>query len=304
MRLGQGDVSALAPEHSIALAISPMYQFAVPNKGALSEAAIEILRNAGYKCRRWGRELIVRDAEHEVEFLFLRPRDIAIYVGSGVVHAGITGRDLALDSKAPVEECLGLGLGKSRFCYAVPRGSGLAPGTFGGKRIATSYPNIVRADLERRGISAEVVRLDGAVEISIQLGVADVIADVVESGRTLYEAGLEIVGDPIMRSEAVVIRRQGEAVGPELHSLIERLQGVLVARDFVLLEYVVPMVNKEKACAITPGVKSPTLSPVSDPEWIAVASMVRTKGLNKIIDQLVELGATGIIAQEIKTCRL
>jgi len=281
-----------------------MFQFAVPNKGALSEAAIEILRNAGYNCRRWGRELVVRDAEHEVEFLFLRPRDIAIYVGSGVVHAGITGRDLALDSQAAVDECLGLGLGKSRFCYAIPREEAFGPEQFAGKRIATSYPHIVRADLEQRGVEADVVRLDGAVEISIQLGVADVIADVVESGRTLYEAGLKIIGEPIMRSEAVVIARSGEERCAELESLIQRLQGVLVARDYVLLEYVVPMKNKDAACAITPGVKSPTLSPVSDPEWIAVAAMVRSKGLNKIIDQLSALGASGIIAQEIKTCRL
>lgn len=282
-----------------------MFQFAVPNKGALSEAAIEILRAAGYQCRRFSRELVVRDGEHAVEFLFLRPRDIAIYVGSGVVHAGITGRDLALDSQAEVEECLGLGLGKSRFCYAVPQAFEGGPDDFAGKRIATSYPNLVRRDLRNRGIEAEVVRLDGAVEISIQLGVADVIADVVESGRTLYEAGLKIVGEPILNSEAVVICRNGESQRPpELSSLIQRLQGILVARDYVLLEYVVPVKSQAEACAITPGVQSPTLSPLSDPDWVAVAAMVRSRGLNKIIDELSALGAAGIIAQEIKTCRL
>jgi ATP phosphoribosyltransferase len=281
-----------------------MYLFAVPNKGALSEAAVEILKSAGYQCRRVSRELVVRDAAHGVEFLFLRPRDIAIYVGSGVVHAGITGRDLAQDSLAEVDECLALGLGKSRFCYAAPRSENLSVNDLGGKRIATSYPNLVRADLERRGVDATVVRLDGAVEISIQLGVADVIADVVESGRTLYEAGLEIIGEPIMHSEAVVVRRQGEEPAPELASLVQRLEGILVARNYVLLEYVVPTKNLEAACAITPGVKSPTLSPVSDPDWMAVAAMVKSKELNAVIDQLVELEGRGIIAQEIKTCRL
>lgn len=281
-----------------------MYLFAVPNKGALSEAAVEILRNAGYQCRRFSRELVVRDAANGVEFLFLRPRDIAIYVGSGVVHAGITGRDLAQDSLAEVEECLSLGIGKSRFCYAAPRSESLSVADFAGKRIATSYPNLVRQDLTRRGIDATVVRLDGAVEISIQLGVADVIADVVESGRTLYEAGLEIIGEPMLHSEAVVVRRRGEDPAPELEALVKRLEGILVARNYVLLEYVVPTKNLEAACAITPGVKSPTLSPVSDPEWMAVAAMVKSKELNPVIDQLVALDARGIIAQEIKTCRL
>src|SRR5210317_2184462 len=165
-----------------------MLKLAIPNKGALSEGAVKILSDAGYNCKRHSRELVVRDAEHAVEFIFLRPRDIAIYVGSGLIHAGVTGRDLALDSMANVEERLGLNFGKSRFCYAAPKGCGLLPEALAGKRIATSYPNIVKNDLLSRGVEATTVRLDGAVEISIQLGVADVIADVVESGRTLVEA--------------------------------------------------------------------------------------------------------------------
>lgn len=281
-----------------------MEQIALPNKGSLSEGAVQILSDAGYKCRRHSRELIVRDAEHGVEFVFLRPRDIAVYVGSGLIHAGITGRDLALDAGAPVEECLGLQMGHSRFCYAVPAGSGLTAATLAGKRIATSYPRLVEEDLRRRGVEAEVVRLDGAVEISIRLGVADAIADVVESGRTLVEAGLEITGEPILQSEAVVIRRKGDRIDGALSRMLRRLEGILVARTYVLLEYVAPKAELEKACAITPGVKSPTLSPVSEPDWMAVAAMVRTKGLNSIIDQLGELGAKGIIAHDIRTCRL
>jgi len=281
-----------------------MFKVGVPNKGALSEAAIEILRDAGYKCRRFGRELVVRDAEHEVEFIFLRPRDIAVYVGSGLVDAGITGRDLAIDSLAPVVEVMGLRFGRSRFCYAVPEGSDITPDSLAGKRIATSFPSLVEADLRARGVQAEIIRLDGAVEISIQLGVADVIADVVESGRTLFEAGLRIAGDPILESEAVVIARKDSEPGRDLQLLLKRLDGILVAREYVLLEYLVPEVNREAACAITPGVKSPTISPVSDKDWVAVAAMVKSKGLNRVIDQLVELDARGIIAHEIKTCRL
>jgi ATP phosphoribosyltransferase len=281
-----------------------LFKVAIPNKGALSEGAVEILSDAGYRCKRHSRELVVRDAEHEVEFIFLRPRDIAVYVGSGLVSAGITGRDLSQDSEAPVKECLALQFGRSRFCYAAPAGSGLTQDTLGGKRIATSYDNIVRADLAKRGIEASVVRLDGAVEISLQLGVADAIADVVESGRTLVEAGLEIIGEPIMLSEAVVIHRADADLSPEMELLLKRIEGILVARSYVLLEYVVPKTALKEATTITPGVKSPTVSPVSDEDWLAVAAMVKTRGLNRIIDQLTELGAKGIIAQEIRTCRL
>lgn len=281
-----------------------MLKLAIPNKGALSEGAVKILSDAGYRCKRHSRELVVRDAEHEVEFIFLRPRDIAIYVGRGLIHVGITGRDLAQDSMAKVQECLGLNFGKSRFCYAAPKGSGLTPDMLGGKRIATSYPNIVQADMKRRGIEAETVRLDGAVEISIQLGVADAIADVVESGRTLVEAGLEIIGESIMQSEAVLIQRAGNEPNEDFKLLVKRLEGILVAREYVLLEYVISTDVLAAACELTPGVKSPTVSPVSEDGWNAVAAMVRLKGLNKIIDQISELGGKGIIAQDIRTCRL
>ena len=281
-----------------------MFKLAIPNKGALSEGAVKILSEAGYRCKRYSRELVVRDAEHQVEFIFLRPRDIAVYVGSGLIHAGITGRDLALDSQARVIESMGLNFGRSRFCYAAPAGRGLTPAKLGGLRIATSYPNIVQEDLRQRGIEAGVVRLDGAVEISIQLGVADAIADVVESGRTLVEAGLEIIGDPIMTSEAIVIQQDGAEMEEAFALLMKRLEGILVAREYVLLEYVCPKAVLKQACTITPGVKSPTVSPVSEEDWVAVAAMVRSKELNRIIDQLSELEAKGIIAQDIRTCRL
>ena len=281
-----------------------MYRLAIPNKGALSEKAVEFLVAAGYKCRRKSRELVVRDDEHGVEFIYLRPRDVAIYVGQGLIGAGITGRDLARDSEAPVHEILPLGFGRSRFCYAAPKGAGLTPDDLGGKRIATSYPRIVRHDLKTRGLEGEAIRLDGAVEISIQLGVADAIADVVESGRTLKEAGLEIIGEPVMLSEACLFAGEVGQTAPELKQLVNRLNGILVARDYVLLEYAAPIEQQAAATALTPGVKSPTLSPMSDPAWVAIAAMVKTKGLNAVIDALADLGCKGIIAHEIKTCRL
>lgn len=182
-----------------------MLKLAIPNKGALSEDAVRLLGEAGYKCSRSGRELVVSDRVNDIDFVFLRPRDIALYVGDGVLDLGITGRDLKEDSGADVIELFPLGFGRSRFCFAVPKESGLTVEKLGGLRIATSYPELLRRNLEKRNLKCPIVRLDGAVEISIRLGVADAIADVVESGATLTEAGLVVTGEPMLCSEAVLI---------------------------------------------------------------------------------------------------
>ncbi len=283
-----------------------MLKIAVPNKGALSEGAVEILKEAGYNCRRGGRELIVADKVNDIEFIFLRPRDIAVYVGNGVLDLGITGRDLALDSCARVSEILALNFGRSDFYYATPQNSGLTPDKFAGLRIATSYPEVVKSDLEKRGIDAKVVRLDGAIEVSIKLGVADAIADVVESGRTLREAGLETVGKPVMSSEAVLIAGDDKEVvnRSEVETLLKRLKGILVARSYAMIEYDIPRAVLKDACAITPGIESPTISPLNNPDWAAVKSMITRKDINNAMDALQAIGARGIIVTDIRTCRI
>ncbi len=282
-----------------------MLQFAIPNKGALSEGAVQILKAAGYKCSRYSRELIVSDRENNIDFVFLRPRDIATYVGRGIIDLGITGRDLTADSKQEVAELLPLNFGRSRFCYAVPKESDLTPDKFNGLRIATSYPEIVRQDMAKRGFETQIVRLDGAVEISVQLGVADAIADVVESGRTLIEAGLKTVGDVVMESEAIVIGGN-EEIGnmPEVKKILARLRGVLVARDYVLIEYNVPRNMLEACCKITPGIESPTISPLSNPDWVAVKAMIKSGKVNVIMDELQEKGAKGIFVTALNSCRI
>lgn len=282
-----------------------MLQIALPNKGSLSKVSIELITNAGYKCKRDGRELTVLDRENNIEFIYLRPRDIAIYVSKGILDLGITGRDLAIDSGSKLEELLGLGIGKSRFFYALPNESDLVPDKFDGLRIATSYPNIVKADMASRGVEAEIVRLDGAVEISIQLGVADAIADVVESGKTLIAAGLKTVGEPIMSSEACVMGRSRDILNNyDAQLFIKRLNGIIVAREYAVVEYDVETKNLDEACRITPGIESPTVSPLSKDGWVAVKAMFKKKQVNKIIDQLVDIDAKGIIVTDIKTCRI
>lgn len=282
-----------------------MLKIAIPNKGALSDDAIVLLKEAGYKCSRYGRELTVADVKNNVEFIYLRPRDIAIYVGNGILDLGITGRDLAFDSRSGVAELLPLEFGKSSFYYAIPNGSKLTPDQFGGLRIATSYPSIVENDLKQRGIKAQIVRLDGAVEISIRLGVADAIADVVESGLTLKEAGLKTVGDPVMKSEALLIARTPDvAAKPQVVNIIKRLEGIILARKYAMIEYDIPQAVLAKACKITPGIEAPTISPLRNVDWAAVKAMTLRGEINAVIDKLEEIGAKGIIVTDIRTCRI
>jgi ATP phosphoribosyltransferase len=282
-----------------------MLRIAIPNKGSLSEPASEMLHEAGYRQRKDRRELVLIDADNEVEFFFLRPRDIAVYVGSGRLDIGITGRDLLLDSGAEAEEILRLGFAGSTFRYATRAGTARDVSEFGGMTVATSFPGLVTRHLAENGVDASVVRLDGAVETAIQLGVADVIADVVETGTTLRNAGLEIIGEPILRSEAVVIRRTGAPDDePKVRQFLRRMQGVLVARRYVMMDYDIRAEQVEKAISVTPGLESPTVSPLHNEGWVAVRAMVPTKDAQQIMDDLYDLGARAILTTGIHACRL
>lgn len=282
-----------------------MIQIALPNKGALSEESIELVRAAGYRCRRSRGDLMARDVENDVEFYFLRPRDIAVYVNDGILELGITGRDLVADGDVPLEELLPLGFGHARFSYAAPRESSLTVDDLGGLRIATSYPNLVRRDLERRGVEAQVVQLDGAVEISVALGVADVVADVVQTGQTLEQAGLRVIGEPVLESEAILVARNAAmAANGQVRRFIERIRGILVAREYVMIEYDIDRDVLPQAASLTPGIESPTVAPLSREGWVAVKSMTRRGDINRIMDQLAEIGARGIIITDIRTCRI
>lgn len=281
-----------------------MLRIAVPNKGSLAEASIAILKEAGYKQRVDSRDLVLLDPDNGVEFYYLRPRDIAIYVGSGELEAGITGRDLLIDSGASAEEILSLDFGSSTFRFAGPVKDALEVKDLSGKRIATAYPGLVEEHLKSLKVSASVVRLDGAVESSVRLGVADVIADVVSTGNTLRQAGLAVFGEPILTSEAILIKGRDSKAAQELEILIRRLQGVVTARQYVLLDYDIEKDHLENACAITPGLESPTISPLQKEGWVAVRAMVLRKDTNRLMDELWALGARGILVTDIHACRL
>jgi ATP phosphoribosyltransferase len=280
-----------------------LLRVAVPNKGALSQSASDILREAGYRQRSDSKELTLIDVENGVEFFYLRPRDIALYVGEGTLDVGITGRDLLRDSGAKAEESLSLGFGRSTFRFAGPVGTYTDLSELAGTRIATSYVGIVRAFLEERGIEATVTRLDGAVESSIQLGVADVIADVVETGSTLRQAGLETFGEPILESEAVLVTRNGD-VPADFEIFKRRIDGVLVARSFVMMDYDIEEKHVAAGVALTPGIEGPTISPLHRAGWVAVRAIVPRAGAQRLMDELYGIGARGILTTDIHACRL
>lgn len=279
-----------------------MLRIAVPNKGSLSDVSVEMLREAGYATRRDARELHVVDQRNDVEFFYLRPRDIATYVGSGALDVGITGRDLLIDSGSPAVELADLSFGESTFRFAAMADAMSTLEDLRGKRVATSYPGLVGAFLAEQGVDTTLIRLDGAVESAVRLGVADAVADVVSTGSTLRQAGLSIFGPIILESSAVLITSGTEH--PAARTLLRRLEGVLVARNYVLLDYDCPRAQLDAACAIAPGIESPTISPLHDPEWVAVRVMVPRDAHNDVMDALYDVGARAILVSAIHAARL
>ncbi|MGY1695941.1 MULTISPECIES: ATP phosphoribosyltransferase [unclassified Geodermatophilus] len=288
-----------------------MLRVAVPNKGVLSEPAAAMLAESGYRQRRSTKDLAVYDPDSDTEFFYLRPRDIAVYVASGTLDVGITGRDMLLettpaDGEGPAAvEVMPLGFGRSSFRFASPVESGIdSVEQLAGRRIATAYPVLLQHHLQEQGIKAGVVRLDGAVETACRLGVADAVCDVVETGTTLRAAGLRIIGEPLLTSEAVLVGREGAEEVPAVAQLRRRLRGVLVARQYVMLDYDCPNELLERATALTPGLEGPTVSPLQTPDWSAVRAMVRQSDTNRVMDELWELGARAILVTSIHACRL
>ncbi|WP_072341487.1 ATP phosphoribosyltransferase [Actinomyces urinae] len=281
-----------------------MLRIAVPNKGSLHEAAVEMLRESGYKVNRRGKELVLVDNLNDVELFLLRPRDIAVYVGKGTIQVGITGRDLLLDSGAPAVEFQQLGFARSKFRFAAPAGKMSELRDIEGKRVASSYDHLVKQFLEKEGVDAEVVHLDGAVESSVQLGVADVIADVVETGSTLRAAGLEVFGPILLQSEAILIGREEYRDDPQVKVLQRRLDGVMRAHANVLVDYNVHERDMAAAVAVAPGFESPTISPLADSNWLAVRVVVPRGDINRVMDELYDAGARGILVTELSASRL
>ena len=277
---------------------------AVPNKGQLADPARAMLQEAGYLRGAGTRDLTIHDPENDVEFFFLRPRDIALYVGEGTLDLGITGKDMLLDAQAQADEVIPLGFAASTFRLAAPPGRASRPEDLRGLRVATSYAGLLAGWVAESGIAVRIVHLDGAVENAVALGVADAVADVVATGTTLRRAGLELIGEPLLTSEALLIRPRGSVDQPAIDTFVRRLHGVMVARSYVLVDYDIPNERLDQACAVTPGFESPTVSSLRDPNWSAVRAMVPSVDVHQVMDELYDLGARGILVTDIHACRL
>ncbi|MFV0406013.1 MAG: ATP phosphoribosyltransferase [Propioniciclava sp.] len=279
-------------------------RIALPNKGSLSAATMQMLTEAGYRQRTDSKDLVLLDTENHVEFYYLRPRDIAVYVGERTLDLGFTGRDMLLDSGAEADEVLALGFGGTKFRFAGPDAADWTPERLEGLRIATSYPGLLANWLADRSIQARLIKLDGAVESAIRLGVADIVADVVETGSTLKRAGLQMFGEPILVSEAILIQPRDVERPPGLDQLLRRLNGVLTARNFKMVEYNIAQDKLDAASMITPGIDSPTVAPLAQEGWLAVRAMIPSPEAHRIMDELWSVGAEGILVTDIRACRL
>ncbi|HEU0089074.1 MAG TPA: ATP phosphoribosyltransferase [Pseudonocardiaceae bacterium] len=287
-----------------------MLRVAVPNKGSLHGPATQMLSAAGYRVHREPRALFASDVTNGVQFVFLRPTDIARNVGEGVLDVGITGQDLlaAVGTADKTTELLELGFGISQFCFAAPRGMFASLADLDGRRVATSFSPLVRQAAAKAGILVEVIELDGAVETAVELGLADAIADVVETGASLQAAGLETIGEAILRSEAVLVRGTKTALALDseqaIDVLIQRLRGVLIARQYVMMDYNCPATTLDAARKITPGMEAPTVSPLDEEGWVAVRVMVLRTQAQAVMDQLWSAGARAILVTPLEACRL
>lgn len=280
-----------------------MIRVALPNKGQLFEPTIALLQACGYKANKPYKTLSTQDPDNGVEFFFLRPGDIPMYVSKGIIELGITGLDFVAEAGTPLVKILDLPYGKSRHCAAVPNDSDAQElQDLKHFRIATSFPNIVRSYLKED--CPEIIELEGAVEISVNLGVAQAVVDVVETGTTLKQAGLKILGEPLFRSQAALFCHEGKESIAEVEIMKHRIQGKLVAMDYMMIEYDVPRQLLDTACQITPGLDSPTIQNLQDENWFAVKAMVKKKEANQIMDELWKIGCKSILLSSIETARI
>ncbi len=285
-----------------------MIKVALPNKGQLFEPTMDMLSACGYRVSKSLRSLSTLDAENGVEFYFLRPGDIPVYVANGILDAGITGRDFVAErvgngNGVKPTELLGLNYGASKLCAAVPQDNKAKKAQDLAKlRIATSFPNIVTKFLAPA--KPRLVELEGAVEISIKLGIADAIVDIVETGTTLKQAGLKIIGKPLFESQAALYAHPKREGKPELIVLKNRLEGRLLALEYMMVEYDVPKATLKKATAVTPGLESPTVTSLQKEGWYAVKAMVKRRESQKVMDELSKLGCKGILLTSIDSARI
>lgn len=305
--------------------MTQILRIGVPSKGRLSELANDLLGDAGLKFRRQNRGLFARvrplgsgplgDHAMPIDVTFLRTDDIPVLCAEGAIDVGITGSDLVeearIDSQpVAVDTRLKLGMGNCRLALCVPENSPVVElKDLNGDRVATSFPNVTRDHLTRNGVTGHIVELTGSVEVMIALGIADAIVDLVETGSTLAANKLRILED-IGSYETVLIQNralfaeQPTAKTQLIDRVVRRIEGVVIARDYSMLEYNIPEVKLAEAEQVTPGFSSPTVNILEKPGWHSVRSMVKRREVISIMERLEALGAEAIIETSIANCRL
>ncbi len=281
-----------------------LLRIGVPSKGRLSELASKLLHDAGLTFRRPERSLFARCPNLPVEIVFLRTADIPVLAMEGAIDLGITGADLVMESGADLIHRLDLGVGSCRLALCVDVDDKITDAAaLDGKRVATSFPAITRAWLADHGASCHLVELSGSVEIMIALGVADAIVDLVETGSTLAANRLRVL-DELGRYETVLVQNRLLRHTDMVDRIVRRLEGVVIARTYSLLEYNIPRSALAEAEQITPGFNSPTISGLEDSQWCAVRAMVRRGDVHAIMERLDAIGASAIVETFISNCRL
>jgi ATP phosphoribosyltransferase len=280
-----------------------MIKVALPNKGQLFEPTTELLKSCGYNVKKSERALSCVDADNNIEFFFLRPSDIPMYVGQGIIDLGVTGIDFNVERRSPAVKVMDLHFGHSRLCAAVPNESPYVQlEEIKNLRIATSFPGIAKSFFKKEDM--HIVELEGAVEISVGLGVADAVIDIVSSGATLKQAGLRIIGEPLFHSNAALFAHPDSQNRPQVETMVKRIQGKLVALNYMMVEYDVPAALLEQACELTPGLDSPTISTLHNRDWYAVKAMVQKREANLLMDKLSEMGCRSILLSQIESARI
>ena len=281
-----------------------LLRIGVPSKGRLAELAAQLLTDAGLSFRRTERSLFARCKDMPIEITFLRTDDIPVLVAEGAIGLGITGADLVAESGAELVHRLDLGVGSCRLALCVPDDATIDdPRQLAGRRVATSFPRITKRWLAERGVEAHLVELSGSVEVMVALGVADAIVDLVETGSTLAANRLRVL-DEIGRYETVLVQDPHISHPDLADRIVRRLEGIVIARSWSLLEYNVPRSRLAEAESITPGFKSPTVMALEDPAWCAVRAMVRRGEAHSIKERLELIGAVAMIETRITNCRL
>ena len=281
-----------------------LLRLGLPSKGRLAEVSAQLVAEAGLAFRRSERSLFARCRDMPVEMIFLRTDDIPVLVAEGAIDLGVTGADLVAESGATVVHRLDLGIGSCRLALCVAEDAAIdGPQGLAGARIATGFPRVTRGWLAERGVDARFVPLSGSVEVTIQLGVADAIVDLVETGSTLAANRLRVLAE-IGRYETVLVQHPGFREAELADRIVRRLEGVVIARTYSLLEYNIPRARLPEAEAITPGFNSPTVSALEDPGWCAVRAMVRRGDVHEIMERLEAIGASAVIETRIANCRL